>query len=318
MAGPPPDPEAVARAAALLAPCGPRLRRSFPLAPLTSFRVGGPAALYLEAESDADLEAAARAVGETGIPWTVLGKGSNVLVADAGFPGLVIRLGRGYRWVAREGTRLRAGGAIPLPALAGVALSHGLAGLEFGVAIPASLGGAVRMNAGAHGRSMEEVVETVEVFVLDREERVAVAGAEAGFAYRRSGLPETGVVVGATLALHPGDREEIRRRMDEAREWRRATQPLAEPNCGSVFKNPPGDHAARLIEAAGAKGMRVGGAVVSPKHANFIVAGPGASAADVARLIRAVQEAVRARFGVELEPEVQFVGDVGDVGVSAG
>lgn len=319
--GPPPvvpDAEAVARAAEVLAPCGSRLRRSFPLAPLTSFRVGGPAALYLEAESDADLAAAARAVSETGIPWTVIGKGSNVLVSDAGFPGLVIRLGRGYRWVARVGTRLRAGGAMPLPALAGVALSHSLAGLEFGVAIPASLGGAVRMNAGAHGRSMEQVVQSVEVFALDRGERVVVPGTEAGFGYRRSALPAGGVVVGATLALRPGDRAEIRRRMDEAREWRRATQPLAEPNCGSVFKNPPGDYAARLIEAAGAKGMRIGGAVVSPKHANFIVAGPGASAADVARLIRAVQEAVRARFGVELEPEVRFVGEVGDVGPGPG
>ena len=141
----------------LRAACGPRIRSSFPLAPLTSFRLGGPAALYLEAESEADLAAASEAVQATGIPWAVIGKGSNLLVSDRGFTGLVIRLGKGFRWAAREGSHLHAGGSMPLPALSGVALAHSLAGLEFGVAIPASMGGAVRMNAGAHGRSMSEV-----------------------------------------------------------------------------------------------------------------------------------------------------------------
>jgi UDP-N-acetylmuramate dehydrogenase len=303
------EPESVEKAAVVLGPAvGTRLRRGFPLASLTSFRLGGPAALYLEAESRADLEAVGRAVRETGVPILVIGKGSNLLVSDDGFPGIVLRLGRAFRWAARAGGRLSAGGAMPLPALAGVALQHRLTGLEFGVAIPASLGGSVRMNAGAHGRSLDEVVDAVEVFDIEEDRLRVVPVADAGFRYRDSALPDPGVVVGATLRLRRGDPGDIRKRMDEARAWRRATQPLAEPNCGSVFKNPVGDHAARLIEASGAKGMSLGGARVSEKHANFIVAGPGASASDVAGLIRLLQDRVRVRFGVRLEPEVHLVG----------
>jgi UDP-N-acetylmuramate dehydrogenase len=297
----------------LRAACGDRVRTRFRLAPLTSFRIGGPAALYLEPQSDEDLVAAGEAVRETGIPYVVLGKGSNVLVADAGFDGLVLRLGRGYRWTAREGDRITAGGAMPLPALAGVALSHGLAGLEFGVAIPATLGGAVRMNAGAHGRELAEVLETVEVFELLAGAARRIPAGEAGFSYRGAQLPADAVVVGSTVALEPGERSEIRALMDEAREWRRRTQPLAEPNCGSVFKNPPGGHAARLIEEAGGKALAVGGASVSSKHANFIVASEGASAADVVELIRSVQGLVESSSGIRLEPEVHLVGDLDHV-----
>ena len=307
--------DAVAAAARVLREaCGPRAREAFPMAPLTTFRIGGPAALYLEAESDEDIAAAAASVAASGIPWTVIGKGSNLLVSDLGFPGLVLRLGRGFRWAARDGRRLRAGGSMPLPALAGVALVHGLTGLEFGVAIPASLGGAVRMNAGAHRSSMRDVVEVVEVFSMGAGRREEVAGVEAGFSYRRSALPAGSVVVGATLLLRPDDRAEIRARMDDIRAWRRRTQPLAEPNCGSVFKNPDGDHAARLVEAVGGKALAVGGAAVSKKHANFIVAHPGATSADVATLIRTLQRRVADRFGIALEPEVQFVGPVDDAG----
>jgi UDP-N-acetylmuramate dehydrogenase len=290
----------------------PRLHENFSLARLTSFRLGGPASLYLEAESDGDLQAAGRAVRETGIPFLVIGKGSNVLVSDEGFKGLVLRLGRAFRWVARDGDRLTAGAAMPLPALAGVALSHSLSGLEFGVAIPASLGGCVRMNAGAHGHSLDEVVESAEVFVLGEGRKQRIAAREAGFGYRSSTLPDGGVVTAATVRLRAGDPTDIRTHMDEAREWRRSTQPLAEPNCGSVFKNPPGDHAARLVEAAGAKGLVVGGARVSEKHSNFVVATQGATAEDVYRLITMVQERVRERFGTELEPEVHLVGRFGE------
>jgi len=290
---------------------GARAVVGFPLAPLTSFRLGGPAALYVEAQSPEDLVAVARAVRGSGVPFVVIGKGSNVLVSDEGFPGVVLRLGRSFRWAARDEERLAAGGAMPLPALAGVALTHSLAGLEFGVAIPASLGGSVRMNAGAHGRSLDEVVERVEVFELDSERTRDVPADRAGFRYRGSELPERGVVVSATVRLRPGDPSEIRRLMDGAREWRRATQPLAEPNCGSVFKNPPEDHAARLIEAVGGKDMAVGGARVSEKHANFIVAGPGSTARDVHRLMSDLRDRVRDRFGVDLEPEVHVIGTVG-------
>lgn len=303
--------DAIGRAESILrAACGDRIRTRFPLAPLTSFRIGGPAALYLEPESERDLVAAGEALRETGIPHAVLGKGSNVLVADDGFAGLVLRLGKGYRWAAREGERLTAGGAMPLPALAGVAHSHALSGLEFGVAIPASLGGAVRMNAGAHGRELAHVLETIDLFELLVGEPRRITAAAAHLSYRGSELPTDGVVVGATVALVHSDRAAIRGQMDEAREWRRRTQPLAEPNCGSVFKNPAADSAARLIEEAGVKGMAVGGASISTKHANFIVASDGARAGDVVELIRAVRELVAARSGVRLEPEVHLVGDL--------
>lgn len=300
---------AVERAEKLLRErAGDRVRRAFPLAPLTSFRLGGPATLYLEAESSEDLAAAGRALRETGLPLLVIGKGSNMLISDGGFPGLVLRLGKPFRWAARDGHRVTAGGAMPLPALAGVALSHSLAGLEFGVAIPASLGGSVRMNAGAHGHSLDEVVEAVEVYRMDEGRPETLTADALGFRYRGSALPPESVVVGATVALRPDDPSGIRERMDEARRWRRETQPLAEPNCGSVFKNPPGDHAARLVESVGGKQMSVGNARVSEKHANFIVAGPGSRAEDVFRLIEAVRDRVAERHGVRLEPEVHVVG----------
>jgi UDP-N-acetylmuramate dehydrogenase len=292
---------------------GPALRVRFPIAPLTTFRIGGPAALFVEAQDESALAAVREAAGSSGVPVAVIGKGSNMLVADEGFPGIVVRLGRGFRWVGRDGDRLRAGGAMPLPALAGVAMRHRLAGLEFGVAIPASLGGAVKMNAGAHGRSMSDVLERVEVYPLAGEgERGSIPASEAGFAYRRSGLPGGAIVVGAAVRLARGEDGEIRTRMEEAREWRRRTQPLAEPNCGSVFKNPDGDHAARLIEAAGAKGLHVGGARVSEKHANFIVADAGASATDVWALIREVRSRVEAHAGVILQTEVELMGAMRD------
>jgi UDP-N-acetylmuramate dehydrogenase len=303
--------EHIRRAESILrAACGDRVRTGFSMAPLTTFRIGGPAALFLEPGSQADLVAVGEAVRETAVPVVVVGKGSNILVSDRGFAGLVLRLGRGFRWAARDGNQLSVGAAMPLPALAGIALSHGLAGLEFGVAIPASLGGSVRMNAGAHGHELAERVRSIDVFEIGSATTRRLAASDAGFGYRRSDLREDAIVVAATVGLEPGQPPEIRDRMDEAREWRRRTQPLAEPNCGSVFKNPPGDHAARLIEAAGGKGLRVGGARISDKHANFIVAAEGATAAEVLDLVRAVQELVADRFDVHLEPEVHLVGDV--------
>jgi UDP-N-acetylmuramate dehydrogenase len=284
------------------------------MAPLTTFRIGGSAALYLEPESEADLSAAAQAVAEGEIAFVVIGKGSNVLVSDRGFDGLVLRLGRGYRWAAREGDRLTAGGSMPLPALAGVALRHALDGLSFGVAIPATLGGAVKMNAGAHGGQMADVLVDVEVFRLGDGHMERVPTAAAGFSYRHSELASDAVVTGARFELRPGDPSAIRASMDEAREWRRRTQPLAEPNCGSVFKNPADGHAARSIEEAGLKGTRVGGAQISTKHANFIVANEGARAEDVLALIDLVQRTVQARSGIVLEPEVQLIGGFDRVG----
>jgi UDP-N-acetylmuramate dehydrogenase len=288
--------------------CGQRVRVRFPMAQLTTLRIGGPAALYLEPESTDDLQAVAAAVAQTGVKVVVIGKGSNVLVADEGFAGVVIRLGRAYRWAARDGLTMSAGGSMPLPALAGIAQRHELSGLEFGVAIPASLGGAVTMNAGAHEGSMSQIVSTIEVFRLAEGRAQVVTAGEAGFAYRTSALGEATVVVGASVGLEHGSVEQIRARMSEARDWRRRTQPLAEPNCGSLFKNPPGSRAAGLIDDAGLKGFRVGGVQVSTKHANFIVADPGAKASDARELIRHIQRVVSDRAGISLEPEVQLIG----------
>lgn len=301
--------EAIRTAEAILrAACGDRVRTAFPLAPLTTFRIGGPAALFLEPGSEEDLAAASEAISATGLPCVVLGKGSNVLVSDEGFPGLVLRLGRGFRWAARDGDRLTAGGAMPLPALAGIALQHGLGGLEFGVAIPGSLGGAVRMNAGAHDGEMARVLERVDVYRLGDGRCDAIAAADAGFAYRRTDLPADGIVVAAVIGLRDDHEPAIRARMEAARAWRRRTQPVAEPNCGSVFTNPPGEHAARLIDDAGGKGLTVGGAHVSSKHANFIIAEPGTRSADVLGLIEAVRDLVERSSGLLLEPEVRLIG----------
>ena len=296
--------------AILRAACGDRVRADVPMAPLTTFRIGGPAAVFLEPETLEDLHAVGRAVAQTGVAVAIVGKGSNVLVADEGFPGIVLRLGRGFRWSARDGGTVTAGAAMPLPALAGVAQQHGLAGLGFGVAIPASLGGAVRMNAGAHDGQMADVVASVDVLELAEDRARTLHTEEVGFAYRSTTLAADAVVVAASLRLRAGDPTEIRAAMDAARRWRRDTQPIAEPNCGSVFKNPPGDHAARLVEEAGGKGLAVGGATISTKHANFIVTSPGARAVDVLDLIHSVQELVAARTGIRLEPEVHLVGDL--------
>jgi UDP-N-acetylmuramate dehydrogenase len=301
---------ALARAEAILREaCGDRLRTAFLLAPLTTFRIGGPASIYLEVASDRDLEAVGDAVRRTDVPVLVIGRGSNLLIADRGFAGVVLRLGRSFRWAARDGHRLSAGAATPLPALAGVAMRQGLSGLEFGVAIPATLGGAVRMNAGAHGAEVADVASSIDLFELRSGRARSIAGEQAGFGYRRSTFPAEAVVTGATLELTPAPDEQIRAEMEDAREWRRQTQPLAEPNCGSVFTNPPGAHAAELIEAAGAKGLSVGGASVSAKHANFIVTSAGATAADVIELIERVRTAVQKRSGARLETEVHLAGE---------
>jgi UDP-N-acetylmuramate dehydrogenase len=304
--------EAIDAARAILRQaCGDRVRDDVPMAPLTTFRIGGPAAVFLEPETVEDLHAVARAVARTGVTVAIVGKGSNVLVADEGFPGIVLRLGRGFRWSARDGDTVTAGAAMPLPALAGVAQQHGLAGLGFGVAIPASLGGAVRMNAGAHDGQMADVVASVDVFELAADRARAIPAPEVRFAYRSTSLAADAVVVAASIRLRAGDPAEIRAAMDAARRWRRETQPIAEPNCGSVFTNPPGEHAAALIDAAGLKGASIGGASVSTKHANFIVTTPGATAADVRALIELVRAGVSRASGIVLQTEVRTIGGPG-------
>jgi UDP-N-acetylmuramate dehydrogenase len=289
------------------------VHRNGAIAPLTSYRLGGPAGVLFEAAGIEDLHALAAALEENDVPILVVGRGSNMLVSDRGFDGIALRLGAGFRWSKTSGATITAGGAMPLPALATLAMHNRLTGFEFAVAIPASLGGAMRMNAGAHGHEIAEVTESVEVFVVAEARVRTIARADAGFSYRRSDLPAGSIVTAGTMALAPGAPEAIVDKMNEAKEWRRATQPLNLPNGGSVFKNPPGDHAARLIEQVCGKGMRVGGAQISEVHANFIVAEEGAHADDVYTLLRKIQRMVREDTGVELEPELKLIGEFVEV-----
>jgi UDP-N-acetylmuramate dehydrogenase len=295
--------------AALRAEVTGEVRRSAPLAGRTTLRVGGPAAVLVVAETAMDLAAVARTCEGYGRPWVVIGRGSNLLIADEGWPGVAVVLGRGFRGIDIEGDAVEAGGAEPMPALATAVARAGLTGLAYGIAIPGTVGGAVRMNAGAHGGETADVLVWADVARLASAgtiERIPAAG--LGMRYRHTELPEDAVVVRARFQLAHGPAAQIAAEMTEMRRWRRAHQPLSEPSCGSVFRNPEGDSAGRLIDAAGMKEHRVGGARVSPMHANFITAEPGARAADVHRVIRDVQRVVAEVHGVDLVPEVVLVG----------
>jgi UDP-N-acetylmuramate dehydrogenase len=295
---------AVDDAAAIL---GERARRDHPLGPMTTYRVGGAAALFLAAEGEDDLALARAAVSSTGIPVLVVGRGSNLLVADAGFPGLAISLGEAFGAIDIDGTRVRAGGAVALPVLARKTAAAGLTGLEWAVGVPGSVGGAVRMNAGGHGSDMAAVLQRVRVIDLRRGEDVWVPVASLALGYRRSAVAPNQVVVAAELGLQPGVRATGEATLAEIVRWRRDNQPGGQ-NAGSVFTNPPGDSAGRLIDAAGAKGLRIGTAQVSPKHANFIIADPGGRADDVVAVMRAVRQRVLDDAGVLLEVETRLVG----------
>ncbi|MCA1656297.1 MAG: UDP-N-acetylmuramate dehydrogenase [Actinobacteria bacterium] len=298
-------PAELSEAARLL---GPRARRDAPLGALTTYRVGGRAALFFAAGGADDLAAARRAVAATGLPVLVLGRGSNMLVADAGFPGLVLTLGEAFAAVEADGGGLvRAGGAAQLPVLARRTAAMALTGLEWAVGVPGSVGGAVRMNAGGHG---SDIAATLRRFSY-----VDLAGGPDGerdvehlsFAYRHSTVAATHVVTAAWFALAPGDSAAALATIAAIVRWRRDHQPGGQ-NAGSVFTNPPGDSAGRLVEAAGLKGMRRATAQVSDKHANFIQAAPGGSADDVWALVQEVQRLVAERTGVELRTEVRLVG----------
>lgn len=285
------------------------VRASEPLARHTTLRVGGPAAALAVVEDARDLAALAEVCAARDAPWLVLGRGSNLLVADEGWPGAVVVLGRGFRGVAVDGEVVEAGGAEPMPGLATEVAKAGLGGLEFGIAIPGTLGGAVRMNAGAHGGEVREVLAWADVARLRAGGAVERWDVGAlGMRYRRTSLPDDGVVVRAQLRLRRVDPDTSRAAMAEMRRWRRAHQPLSEPSCGSVFANPDGDSAGRLVDRAGMKGHRVGRARVSEKHANFIVCEPGATAADVRAVIEDVRAAVAAEHGVTLRTEVVLAG----------
>jgi len=285
---------------------GLRLLEGEPMAAHCSFRIGGPADLFAEPANEAELLALLELLRSRGVRPLLLGKGTNVLVADAGLRGVVVHIGEGLDAVRVTGTRLEAGAGVSLAVLAQRAREHALSGLEFAHGIPGSLGGAVVMNAGAYDGEMKDVVRAVRY--LD------AAGAlretdEPGFAYRRSRFSDgEGVVLSAALELHPGDGEAIAARMRELAEKRRSKQPLDRPSAGSTFKRPARGYAAALIEGAGLKGCAVGGAQVSEKHAGFVINTGNASCADVLALMDLVRARVYEQYGVELEPEVRIVG----------
>jgi UDP-N-acetylmuramate dehydrogenase len=297
--------EAIDEAAALL---GERARRDVPIGPLTTYRVGGPAALFVEVAGEDDVVAVREAVSATGVPVLVVGKGSNLLVADRGFPGLALTLGGAFAEIELlDDARVRAGGAVSLPVLARRTAAAALTGFEWAVGVPGSVGGAVRMNAGGHGSDMSRCL--VRYRFADLHGGVdGEAPVEAlGYSYRHSTVEPHHVVLWAELQLAPGDRAAAEAEIAEIVRWRREHQPGGQ-NAGSVFTNPPGDSAGRLIEAVGLKGHRRGSAHVSPKHANFFQAEEGGSADDVRALIEEVRQRVEEETGTRLVPELRMIG----------
>lgn len=300
---------------------GPEARPDEPMWKHTSFRVGGPASLLIRAKSRKDLERLVPLIAGTGVPWRVLGGGTNVLVADAGVRECVI-LNQGDRFelriaaerAAQEGPPqvvIDVPSGCPMATVARRTVDQGLAGLEWAVGLPGTVGGAVVNNAGAHGGDVASVLESVTA-VSPSGQVVRLAAADMGYRYRNSVVKEGRhpglVVASAEFRLRRGSREQLRAAAARFEASRRERQPTG-LSAGSVFKNPSGDHAGRLIEAAGLKGLRAGGAQVSTLHGNFFLNTGGATARDLFHLARAVQDAVWEKYGVWLEPELQLIGE---------
>ena len=274
----------------------------------TSFRIGGPADLFLLPKTEAQLTKLLKRLSEAEIPYVILGNGSNVLVSDAGYEGAVIQLAKNWQELTVEGEVISARAGASLARLGKLAAEESLTGFEFASGIPGTLGGGAIMNAGAYGGELKDVL--TEVTVLDREGMVRTLPAgELEMSYRTSRMKREGMIVlRAKLRLAKGDPAAIRNRMEELREARTGKQPLEYPSAGSTFKRPEGHFAGKLIQDAGLAGFRVGGACVSEKHCGFVINDGGATAADVRTLMEEVQKIVLERFGVALEPEVIFLG----------
>ena len=287
-----------------LPPLGGRVTPDAPLAPFTWFRVGGPAeVLYAPADRAALADAMHLWTG----PVTPIGVGSNLLVRDGGVEGLVVRLGRGFSGIAVEGDTIRVGAAVPDAKLAQAARDAGLAGLEFLRGIPGTVGGAVRMNAGCHGTETRD--RLIEATVVFRDGTVrTLSDADLGFAYRHSDLPDDAIVTEAVFRGKPDTPDAIAARMDDLMVAREAAQPVREKTGGSTFRNPSGNSAWRLIEAAGCRGLRLGGAQVSEKHCNFLINHGDATAADLETLGETVRERVRTASGHDLHWEIRRIG----------
>lgn len=291
---------------------GSSLRRDHSLASFTTYRVGGPARLFVTVDDRAGLEALATIVSTTAAsqtppPLLVVGRGSNLLVADRGFDGLAVALGPGLARTETAGAIVTAGGAALLPVVARTTADAGLRGFEWAVGVPGTLGGAVRMNAGGHGADMAASLTDVVIVDLIRGATRTRAAADLRLGYRTSSIGPHQVVASARLRLRAGDATEARAEVSEIVRWRRANQPGGR-NAGSVFTNPQQASAGSLVESAGAKGMRIGSAQVSTKHANFIQSDEGGSAADIVTVMREVRRRVQAAHGIDLCVETHLVG----------
>jgi UDP-N-acetylmuramate dehydrogenase len=291
---------------------GLKVRVSEPLAPYTSIKIGGPADYFLEVEEHGALAQALRILDRYGTPFCLLGKGSNVLVSDLGVRGAVLRLGGKFKQIERREENgevfITVGAAYPVAQLVREAARRGYSGLEFAEGIPGSVGGALVMNAGAYGTEMEKIVDRVEG-ITHKGEPLSFSREELTFSYRESHLPSGTIVTRVRMRLSKGEVEEVGLRVRELVARRKKSQPSGYPNSGSMFRNPPGDFAGRLIEAAGLKGRRMGRAEISERHANFIVNLGGAKAGEVKGLMELARAEVKKIFGIELEAEVRLLGE---------
>ncbi len=284
-----------------------------PLSPYTTFRIGGPCRALLKIASEEELRAVLNGLREAGEPYAFIGRGSNLLVPDEGFPGYVLTLRFGMKKITIEGETLTAEAGAMLSEAAEEALKAGLSGLEFASGIPGTAGGALFMNAGAYGSEMKDVVRSAAVLMPDGR-RLVLENEDLRLSYRHSVLSENGaIVLSVTFSLEKKDREAIRSLMDDLNRRRREKQPLDKGSAGSTFKRPEGHFAGKLIEEAGLKGYRIGDAAVSEKHAGFLVNEGHATFGEMIELIRTVQERVYAHSGVRLSPEVRILG--GDHGI---
>lgn len=282
------------------------------LAPMTTYKVGGPARWFAEPD---DLETLRSLLEVTpqDVPVWVLGRGSNVVISDAGVDGLVVRLGRGFSAIdVKEDGTVIAGGGAALPVLARTAADHGRGGLEFYVGIPGSVGGAVRMNAGGHGAETADVLRHVRMLRLASRAVDLVPPADLDLGYRHSNLTDDDIVVQATFDTIPVDPDAARAELRDITRWRKEHQPGGTLNAGSVFKNPPSEPAGAIIDRLGLKGTAVGPVEVSELHANWLVATKSATAADIFSFVHQIQRLVFERSGIELEPEIRFIGSFDD------
>jgi UDP-N-acetylmuramate dehydrogenase len=296
---------------------GERSERDAALGELTTYRVGGRTSIRVRAESASELEAIGKLIAESGAQFAVVGRGSNLLVSDDGFDGIAITLGDGLASIEISGTTVRSGGAALLPVVARRTAAAGLTGFEWAVGVPGSIGGAIRMNAGGHGSDMAQSLVSARVVDLATGDQRQLSLADLGLGFRSSVLGRSLVVTEAELALAVGDRSVAEAEISDIVRWRRENQPGGS-NAGSVFVNPRPDSAGRLVDEAGAKGLRVGSAEVSTKHANFIQVDDGGSANDVAALMTAVRTQVLDRTGVDLHAETHFLGFAPEVAAAAG